>query len=254
MGSNLQEKMTEVGDLMRDLKVQWVANHEDGMSDDLCIYLHFWRGDDIVAAVQCPLDRDKALHAAHMGAAGFCADIVSISFESWHSQREESPITNKRWRPREMQFVAQNYPNAVKDGWVTECLTTTVHERGGAYAMMVDPFIIKDRTVEWLEGEYKIRLSSDTVGDKGQGYMFDVMQHAMTEQTIEDKLLQEAESSTFISTINSLISDQTLRQFHFDAATLSALQERELVQGVMLRADAGSERERLIQERFGEAE
>jgi len=230
---------------IKDTKSQWVAEHHD--DPDLQIYLHFYRGDDLVAIAQCPMDRDVALQAAHVAAMGLAADCMSIGFESYHTTLENSPLTGKPWMPKEMQFVSETYP--LRTEWAAPCLTVTMHERGGASTLHSQPYrIVKDQ-VEWI-GEVK-EISSENDGEGAGGFMFDAMQHAMSLPTIDESLAKAAESDDMAALVSGLITDEEARRFHMDMATLKALNERELVISVALVAMAGTVREQMIKERLG---
>ncbi len=97
---SLQEKTNQITEVMKRTKEDWVATKPD--NTDIAIYLHFWRGDDLVITLQCEVDRDKAMMAGDIGAMGFGADTMAITFESFHSSIGESPLTGQRWRPHEM--------------------------------------------------------------------------------------------------------------------------------------------------------
>jgi len=47
--------------------------------------------------------------------------------------------------------------------------------------------------------------------------------------------------------------DEEAKFFHMDAATVKALLEKDLAVGVILAAEKGTEREKWIQERYGES-
>lgn len=257
MGSVLQEKLTEITQRMKVMKESWVAEIEDGGNTDLAIYVHFWRGEELIAAAQCPLDRDTALNAAHIGAMGFSADTVSITFESWHSTHKQSPITGENWRPREMQFVGETNPEAVAKRWVNECLTTSIHDREGNYGISSEPFQIEgeggDRKVVWLEADAQMRISSENENERGDGFMFNVLQKIMSEKKMTELMAEQVQQNPLFEVLDAVISDPELRYYHTDSATVQAMAEREVALAVVLNAEKGSERYRLIKERFGEA-
>jgi len=248
---DLSEKLQMVVDVMKDTKEKWVATEPE--STDLAIYLHFFRGDELIVTLQCPLDRDTALKAASLGASGFCASTVSATFESYHTTLKESPITGKPWLPKEMQFVAETVPDAFEKGWVNECLTTSAHERGGKYAMASQPYLIKGTEVEWYEMKSGIPTGEAHEMTEGvSGYMFDSLQESIARPTIVDALEAQAKEDPMAAMVSNLIEDPERRQFHIDMATAKALEENELVVGVMLMAEEGSERQSWLSERLGE--
>jgi len=232
---------------MRQTKQDYVATSPD--NNDLLIYLHFWRGDEMVAAVATPLDRDKGLQAALLGSTGFAADTVSITFEGYHTTYANSPITGKPWMPNEMQFVYQTMPEATEKGWIIESLNTSIHQRGGAYLLQSQAFTISNGTVDWRE-ESVIDPHHELTS--GGGLMFDTMQDAISAPTIEERVAEAEDGGLNLAAKFAHAMDAETRQFHYDAACLAALQDRELAIAIILHAPRGSTRHRLIEERFGD--
>jgi hypothetical protein len=245
---DLKERMSQVVDLMKTTKAEWVAqNPED---TDLAIYLHFWRDDFMVAAVQVPLDRDKALHAGRIAATGFGADAMSVAFESYHTELKESPLTGKPWRHHEMQYVAETHPEAREKGWVNECITITMHERGGDFALHSIPYLIKEDHVEWQEAQTQT-VDSTVEGEGSGGVMFDYLQDAMSQPRLMDLIAEKAPTDEMAAFMLSLVDDAEAQQFHADVGTLKAMEGQGLASGFVLFAEEGSKREKLIEERLG---
>jgi hypothetical protein len=240
--------MEQISELMKQTKEDWVASNPE--NTDLAIYLHFWRADDLAVMVQCPLDRDTGLNAGIVGAAGFAATTMSITFESYNSTEPVSPNTGKPWEPHEMQYTFEAVPENREKHWVTECLTTTAHERGGDFALTSLPFVIEGNKVIWKEET--LTISSGTDGEGGGGVMFDYLQDAMARPTLEEAIDEKSESDPMLKMVTGLIDDPERRLFHTDMAVYKTLEERKLITAVMFRAEAGSLREELIRERFGD--
>src|SRR5881392_4158957 len=114
---SLEEKLTEIAEVMRGTKESWVATGPE--NTDLSMFLHFWRGDELVAAAQTPLDRDTGLKAGMLGARGFSATTMAITFESYQAVEPHSPMTGLDWRPGEMQYVFKTQPDQTS---VLECM------------------------------------------------------------------------------------------------------------------------------------
>jgi hypothetical protein len=244
---DLKEKMQVIVDRMMKTKNEWVATKPE--NTDLGIMLHFYRGDDLVAAVECPLDRDLALQAAQIGSMGFNATTASIAFEALHALTMVSPLTGKEWMHQEMQYLFETNPNASE--WVVECITVTMHERGGAYGLHSVPYTIEDDQVTWMEEHVVTGNSTDDDDFEGGGLMFRVMQEAMAGPTMEQKIAEAAKESELGSLMASLVTDEETRLFHTDMACSKALQQRELVKTVLLSAGEGSARKKLLTERLG---
>jgi hypothetical protein len=241
---SLTEKADAIDKVMRKTKEDWVATGPE--ITDLAIYLHFYRSDDMVAMVQTQLDRDTALQAGRLGAMGFAADAMSITFESYHSNLQYSPLTGEEWRHQEMQFVYETHPEAIEKGWVTECLTTTVHERGGGFVLLSASYQIKDGKVEW--GEVAAHRQDDGAGE---GTMFDYLRDAINAPSMDEVIAEQAKTNPIADLMNNLVSDPEARRFHIDLATLRALEEKKLTTAVILYAEPGSNRAQWLQERLG---
>ena len=245
---DIQEKASQITEVMKKTKEEWVATKP--ANPDIAIYLHFWRGDDLVITLQCPVDRDTATAAGEIGAMGFAADTMAITFESFHSSLGKSPLTGENWRPQEMQYVFEAEPRNATEHWVAECVTTTIHERGGDYALISHGYTIEDDQVVWTEEQ--MHVSSDNDDGHAAGVMFEYLQHAMANQTIEEKLREEGKTNPMTQFVTTLVDEPERRQFHTDMATLTALTERKLITTALIGAVPGSLREELLQERFKE--
>lgn len=237
----LQEKLQKVHDLMEGTKQDWVSSKPENV--DLGIYLHFWRSDVLVAMALCPLDRDAALHASQIGAMGLNADAMSITFESYHSNLPNSPITGKPWKPHEMQFVQEMHP---KKGWVDECLTTTIHERGGGFGMSSHAYRIENHQVEWLDSQFDV-VKDYEIG-QGSGVMFEALQHAMAAQTMEQVLAESKDPITAM--MGKLVVDEEVRLTHSELGTMRALEEKELILSMTFFVEPGSVREEMLNDRL----
>lgn len=242
----LTEKLNQISELMKQTKQDWVASKPE--STDLAIYLHFWRGEDLVAMVQTPVDRDLGLEAGKIGASGFGATTLSLTFESYHSTLPMSPVTDRPWQPREMQYVFEAVPQNLEKHWVSECLTTTVHERGGGFALHTLPYKIVDDQLVW--GEEIVVLPDGDV--QGGGAMHAYLQDAMSQPTIEEIISAKGDAvATVAAFMSGLVTDPEARLFHTDMATYTILKQRDLVTAIMFTAEAGSDRAKWIEERLG---
>ena len=239
--------MARTSELMKETKESWVASEPE--NTDLAIYLHFWRGDEMVVMVQTPLDRDIGLQAGLVGAQGFAATTMAMTFESYNTTLPESPHTGKPWEPHEMQYTFEAVPENRTEHWVTECLTTTAHERNGEFGLISLPYLIEDGEVTWLD--QKLTLSSTTEGEGGGGVMFEYLQDAISQPTIEEIMTEKAQDNRFVAMMAGLVTDPVARMFHTDMATYTALRDRDLVSAIMFTAEPGSVRAQLIEERLG---
>jgi hypothetical protein len=241
----LKEKMAQITDLMKFTKQDWVASKPD--NTDMAMYLHFWRDDELVVAVQTPLDRDIGLAAGQVGAAGFAATTMSITFESYHSELGESPNTGRPWEPHEMQYTFEAVPENREKHWVRECLTTTAHERGGGFILQSMPYVIEDWEVIWSE---PLIVDSEVVGEAGGGVMYDYLQQSMAAPTIAEAIATKGKNDPMMKLISDLIDDPEQRLFHIDMATYKIMRGRNLVTSVIFFAKKGTNRALLIKDRM----
>jgi hypothetical protein len=252
---DLKERTQEIVDGVKRLKSEWVDS--DPENTDLAIYLHFYRGDEMVALVQCPVDRDNALVAARIGAVGFCADTMSVAFESFHSTLVTSPVSGKPWKPREMQYVFETDPMASEKGWVHSCITISSHERGGAWTITTLPYRLKrkppkkKKELVWLDDE-ELMMDSGESGEGG-GVMHEGMQHAMSMPTTLEQLAEVAKKSTKAKNILKTLSEEQ-RLLQSDLAAHRALLEQKVASSVILYAAPDTERAKWLKERLGEPE
>lgn len=244
---DLREKTAQITDVMKKTKEDWVATEPENA--DIAIYLHFWRGDDLVVTLQCEVDRDKAIAAGEIGAMGFAADSMAITFESYHSNVPNSPLTGNRWRPQEMQYVFETEPRNATERWVDECITTTSHERGGAYILSSNGYRIVKNRVEWTDA--RLEVSSADEDGEAAGSMFEYLQNAMAQPTIKDKIDEDAKVNPLMAMASDLVGDEERRLFHIDMAALTALNERKLITSALVAAEAGTLREELLKDRLG---
>jgi hypothetical protein len=241
---SMEEKLSELVETMMKVKEGWVATEPENL--DLHIYLHFWRGEEMVATVVVPCDRNIGLKFAALGARGFNADTVAMTFESYHSNLAICPMTGKPWQSMEMQYVFQTDPLASEKGWVDECLTTDIHDRDGHSALSSRPFQIKEYQVIW--GEEAVVFSDSEDGYKAAGYMQEYMQWAMAQPKLIDEIKDHPSA---LGMVMGLVEDEELRYFHMDCAMLTHLDGQEEVTVTMLSALPGTKRNELLSERFG---
>lgn len=232
----LSERLHAVVELMSATKESWVESEPE--NTDLAIYVHFWRDQEMVAAVICPLDRDTGLDVVFLGSRGYSADMVSMTYESWHSSQPISPVTGRPWKPQEMQYVGETMPEQVEKGVVNECLTTSIHARTGEYGLYSRSFRVNGKEVEWGELVQEI-FSGNEEEMSAEGHIFSVMK-----QAIEAPRFDIPEAA-------ALVPDEETRLFHYDAATTRLIRDRELAIAVMLHAPPGSARQKLIEEQLG---
>lgn len=244
--TTLREKAIAVDQVMREAKTDWVATKPE--STDLAIYIHAYRGEDVVAALQCPLEREAALKAFQITAVGMSPDTLMATLESWHSTLDKSPVTGQDWMRGEMAFVGATYPEAQQEGWVSECLTTNAFDREGDYVVVSTPYLIQDHQVTFKES-----IVHDSSEAEGSGVMQNAFLAIMQLPTVI-QTLEKDEDAKLIQVVAQFIPDPEVRQFHMDCAALKAMAEQDLITAAALMAEEGSARKQMIIERFGDSE
>ena len=81
--------------------------------------------------------------------------------------------------------------------------------------------------------------------------MFDWMQQAMAQPTIEEVMASKAETDKIAAVISEMVTDPEMRLFHTDMATYKAMEDQHLLSAIMFSADPGSLRAEMIEERLG---
>lgn len=239
---SLLAKATRMAEAVKATKESHVAANPD--NPDLQIQLYFWRGDDLIAVVSCPLDRDIGLHAGQVGVVGFSATTMAMVFESYHTHLKDSPITGEPWMHQEMQFVCESMPEAQEKGWVTPALTLSAHERGGDYFLRLMPYRLKEDRVEWDEVADTYLSSDEEV--QADGSMFHYLQHSMQAPTIADHIKESAEMGQLVE----YLGDEQ-GAIHSDMACVRAMKDKHLINSVIFPVIEGSARAEQIAERLG---
>jgi len=247
--SVLSDRTKQVAEAMKEMKKEWVASEPE--QTDLAMLVHLFRGTEPIAALQCRLDRDITLQACHLAVAGMAADQVVIGFESWTTSHMTNPATGKEWEHGQMSELGSD-PEAVAKGWVKECLSVTGYDRKKNSTIVSIGYQITGTEVVF--DEPVVMLSDDeeeSWANAGGGYMQDAMLHAMSlPSVLEQAQTMEGPKFELMRDLMGTLGPEAVF-FHIDCATLRTLGERELILGAVLLAEVGSERERMIEERFG---
>lgn len=245
---DLRQRTEEVIASIRKLKTDWVAaNPKD---PDLATYLYFFRGDDLIAWVQAPMDPESALTVARMGRIGFAATTLCIAHEGYNATTKESPVTGRPWGPGEKQFVYETDPMASAKGWVDSAIIITCHEYGGKWLFAVLPFKIRRGKLTWLEDREVISTSEDEDVQDAGGGVHDALQEVMTFPTTTDRLFEAAELNPVFKFMADHLGEEE-RLFHSDMATHRQLLKHNLAMAIEMVAEPGSDRERWLTERLG---
>lgn len=167
-----------------------------------------FRGNDLVAFVVCPVDRDRMLMAAGMMAVGMSVDVIGSVFETYtagydlandpersgqlegldeaeiQAKLKEwgivvgNPLTGKEWGKNEMQDVADNH-GGIEKGWVSEAICLSAVNRAGDVALATLKYhYVGGRYLSWEDPIQNF----DTGNGDGQalgGFVFDEMRRFM---------------------------------------------------------------------------
>lgn len=243
---DLLEALDKNDEKMREVKQEWVEANPD--APEMPIHIHFWRGDDHVACILTPLNGSQAIKVASLGASGFNATTMALTFESWVTTLENSPLTGKPWRQGEMNFIARTYPDAFEKGWLTEQMATSIHDREGNYYLSKHQFTVENQKVIWGDREVTPNVSPEGVPEGSEH----PLKLAMDEPTMMQRITAMAGEDILVEAVLDTVIDAEERLFHCDMATLRALGEQDVVKGVFLYAEEGTERQKMIEDRADE--
>lgn len=174
--------MSELADnkakAVKDQKNRLVATTKAGEIDDLRPTVDVWRDGRMLAGIVCPdVDRDQALHAAHLAVPGFNADAVVLGLDAHMTNQPTNPSTGRPWGPREMQGLCDN-ENACDTGVITDCMMVNEVGRDFSWAMVIQPYHVHKtaRTIAWFPDITE--MSSDTDGTAVEGLVVDALRAA----------------------------------------------------------------------------
>jgi hypothetical protein len=151
----LNEYLQNANENARSMKEHTCADGRADVHPQICVY----RGDELIALVTLfHHQRDEILTAASVCAAGFDADVLSLTFETYAADGKiddpdgghVNPRTGKQWGPGEMQDAAENH-QGIEKGWVTEALLITVANRAGDVVAINQSYRYEGKTLVWQE-------------------------------------------------------------------------------------------------------
>lgn len=238
---DVKEITNAVSSSLRNVKERMVADNPEDCQPLMTVY--FFRDDDIMAMMMC-LERDKALATAWLGASGFAAQAIGLASEAWAPLVEINPDTGQRWNGGEPAAYAEKH--GIGDV-VGESLVCSVVDRAGNITYSEQKFRQNGSKVEWLIDP------EITLADKGEpvGYIPDVMLQAMKQPTLAERIKED--SGVDPARLGEMFELSPERQkFHMDMAVIRQLVDRQLIVGMILEAEPGSERAELIEERMEE--
>lgn len=237
----IQEAMRRATAHARTVKEEHVRRVKGKVGrTDIMTFIEFYRGDDVVAVLWHQPDRDTMLDAVWLGAAGFSADVVAVTMETFHTTLSENPVTGRTWGSGEMAEVAAEHDGLAK-GWVVETLVTEVANRAGDSRQVLQGYVIAGRTVEWVDEQ-----DSEEMGAEVGGVVPETILAAMNNASLAQEIAR------LEITPDRLGLSGERMQTHADIATVKVLEAKlgHAYPMVMLWAPPGSVRAQIIRERF----
>lgn len=198
--------------VMRHVKTEHVARGPE--STDLLTFVECYRGDDKVATIAHPPERDVMLAVIHVAARGFAPDVIAASMETYYTEVADrdavNPLTGQPWRQGDLQRAAAT--GTAPEGFAREGILTTVINRAGDTASRMQPYRIEGREVVW-DGDPNFGDGDLRAFD---GYVVSRVAAAMSEP-VADQLI-----AAMGVTLEGLSAEQ--ERATIDAATVMALQ------------------------------
>lgn len=205
--------------------------------------VHFWRGEDLVSVV-LPLnhDRDLMLRFADVGASGFGADLVAISFDAYSAIVMKNPLTGEAWGGDEMHQAATKHKGRER-GWLSDCISSIAVNRAGDQWSIQRRYRKEFPRVHW--GDTTV-FSSLEDGLHGGGVMGDALVEAMVDLPTLDQLI----ARSGLTPMDLGLSADEARA-HMDCATVKMFPKLGLEGLGLLHAEPGSTRAAIIEESLG---
>lgn len=210
--------------------------------------INCYRGQEPVAMLVTPPNRDVLLQAAHIAARGFGPDLMTLSHDTYIASapwaEAKDPRTGKRWaaNPGTSTGPLQSYVEEFGyDGTVVDCLVTHVVNRAGDAVVLPHPYEVDGSEVKWL----------DILPDKAS-YADDGVQHALRQIMGMTTLAQalSLEQMPFWARTMAIAQPEMARST-YDMVTAQVI-EHEISHeiGVSLFAKRGSRRDQLFRKKF----
>lgn len=211
--TNDTELTAEDLDRFRIMKEGAVADMDDRGTDDLDGLVEVWRDGEPIVFIVTPIDRDKALDAAHFAVRGFRADRIIVSLDSHYTTQANNPSTGKPWGPGEMQKACDE-DGACSLGIITDALVINTVTKDSLTMYTLPYHVDKDaKQVHWQRNE-----DTDSEGATLEGLVPDVLRAAFQGRPLIDEFIED----TGIDPIG-MEPDPKKRQIAEDAAIIFRL-------------------------------
>jgi hypothetical protein len=173
MINELLEQAVKTG---REVKAESAKRGEKMMAPTLIPY----RGAEQVAVVITATEGSRSLvSAARLAITGFGADVLVLTFDTFHSTLPENPRTGKEWERGEMQELAEKH-HGLERGWVTDAIHVMAVNRADDMVAWTLPYKkVSRHRLEWLDDTTFPHADSAVV--KAQGFIPDALREAMSE-------------------------------------------------------------------------
>lgn len=197
-------------------------------------------------------EKEEYLAAVDFLVYGMGADEVVLIMDSYISTRPDNPMTDEPWGNGEMAYMAENYPESLEKGWVSDALQVIGVSRGGETAALTIPYVKKDGSYEYGKNDWFI---SD-VGDEVSGTIFEALSKIMKRHSVLDVVREartQAENDDSEIAKKALVEMNTMPPWLVgcvrDLATVAAVTEKKMLAALGLFAEPGSEREQYLSHR-----
>lgn len=206
-----------------------------------------YRGEEPVAMLVCPPNRDILLQTAHLAVRGFGPDLMSVSHDTYISvtpwNESKDPRTGQPWgvNPIDGPGPLQSYVEEFGyDGTVADALVTHVVNRAGYAKVEPHPYEVDGRCVKWLD----FVPDEATYSDEG---VVAALRQMMGLPTLAQ--VMPGQMPAWAAAIAAMYPERT--PWVYDMVTASVV-ENELPGNVRvaLYAEKGSPRDQMLRKRF----
>lgn len=109
-----------------------------------------YRGRQMVCmAIPGDGDGERIASTARVMAAGFDADAISVTADSYRATQPTNPVTGRRWEHGEMEALATEH-NGIAEGWVQEALVISVMRSDGKMVIRNLPYVRIGKSITWV--------------------------------------------------------------------------------------------------------
>lgn len=140
-----------------------------------------WRGGRPVAVVATEANRDLMLDVCALCAAGFGADTLATTVDTYLAVDPINPRTKRPWKPGELTLAAERQKTDHTEV-ATEAIVTTVHNRADDLVVQVQRYNTTESGIEWFPD---LEIPEEAVPG---GYVIDQIDSIMKRPTVDQVL------------------------------------------------------------------